>query len=118
MAWIKIAREEDFEGESMKVFMLDGWPVIVSKIDGKFYAVSAICTHMYAYLPSGTAKDGTITCPVHGAQYDLKTGKVVRNVSEPVKKITGKVSYDLNSYDVDVSDGDILVNMPAPEGLR
>lgn len=118
MVWIKIARETDFESESTKVFMLNRWPVIVSKIEGKFYAVSAICTHMYAYLPSGTAKDGIITCPVHGSQYDLKTGKVVRNVSEQVKKDTGKVAHDLNSYDVDVSYGDILVNMPVPEGVK
>lgn len=93
----------------MKVVMVNRKPVIVSRIDGRFYAVDAICTHMYAYLPSGTVKDGILTCPVHGAQYDLRTGKVVSNVQDQVKHDTGREAHDLGTYQVEVGGTEVFL---------
>lgn len=109
MALTKIATTGEFGENAMKIVMVGKKPVIISKIDGKFYAVDAICTHMYAYLPSGTVKNGIIRCPVHGAQYDLKTGRVVGNVSEQIKAYTGREAHDLGAYQVEVEGTDIFI---------
>jgi nitrite reductase/ring-hydroxylating ferredoxin subunit len=86
-------------------------PIIISKLDGKFYAVAAICTHMYGYLPSGAVKDGIITCPVHGAQFDLRTGKVVKDVPGMMKMASGgRGAHDLIAYEVEVNSEEIMVD--------
>jgi 3-phenylpropionate/trans-cinnamate dioxygenase ferredoxin subunit len=108
MSFNTIAKTSDFESKAIKTVMIGDKPVIISKLDGKFYAVDAICTHMQGYLPAGKIENACITCPVHHAQYDLKSGKMVKNVLGLVKMATGS-AVDLKSYELNVEDGDIKV---------
>ncbi|CAG8704640.1 7642_t:CDS:10, partial [Funneliformis mosseae] len=51
--------------------------VLVSKIDGQIYATSSKCTHYGAPLAKGVLSyDGRITCPWHGACFNVKTGDI------------------------------------------
>jgi 3-phenylpropionate/trans-cinnamate dioxygenase ferredoxin subunit len=62
----------------MKGFNMEGKDILVAKVDGKFYAAIGRCPHMQDYLSRGKLHGTIITCPVHGSQCDLKTGKVIR----------------------------------------
>jgi 3-phenylpropionate/trans-cinnamate dioxygenase ferredoxin subunit len=106
MAWHTIAKIGEFESESMKVVIIENRPIILSKLDGKFYAIDAICTHMPGYLPDGKVEEDCITCPLHHAQYDLKTGRMTKNVHGLYKVAIGG-ARDLNSYGLRIEGDEI-----------
>ena len=56
----------DFAGEQVAVF----------NVNGEFYAISDRCTHVGGSLSGGTVDGNIVTCPLHGAGFDLKTGNV------------------------------------------
>ena len=54
-----------------------GRPVALFNVDGTIYVIHGTCTHRGGPLGEG-ALDGTVvTCPWHGAQFDVTTGQVV-----------------------------------------
>ena len=52
--------------------------VLLSNIDGQFYAVSGSCTHYGATLADGVIDRISVRCPLHHACFDLRTGAVLR----------------------------------------
>ena len=47
-------------------------------VEGTFYAIGDTCTHRGGPLSEGAVNGTTVTCPWHGAEFDLKTGAVMR----------------------------------------
>ena len=64
---------------------------------------------MGGYLPIGKLENNNIICPVHGSQYDVKTGKLVQDVPFLLRIITGGGSNDLNSYEVEIKDESVFI---------
>ncbi|MFX0577035.1 non-heme iron oxygenase ferredoxin subunit [Nocardia nepalensis] len=53
----------------------DGWPpLLIYRVDGQIYATADICTHATASLSEGELEGHTIVCPVHWAEFDIRTG--------------------------------------------
>lgn len=62
----------------------------VGNVDGEFFAVTRRCRHLYADLADGTIdEEGCLTCPWHGAKYDVQTGRMVRGPQGIFAKIPG-----------------------------
>lgn len=56
-------------------FIVNGWPVLVTRDEGKVHAVINRCTHAAAQLaPEGRVRRGTVMCPLHGARFRLDNG--------------------------------------------
>jgi nitrite reductase/ring-hydroxylating ferredoxin subunit len=51
-----------------------GKPVAVFNVGGSYFAIGNTCTHQGAPLTDGTADSTAVTCPWHGARFDLRTG--------------------------------------------
>jgi siroheme decarboxylase len=60
-------------GES-KLVVVNGEQIALFNVDGTFYALSNRCSHARGPLVDGVVSDGSVTCPWHSAQFDLKTG--------------------------------------------
>ncbi len=60
-----------------------------------------ICTHEYARLSDGYQDAEIVECPLHQAQFDVTTGKVVY---EPAKQ-------DLRTYPVRLEGSDLFVDL-------
>jgi NADPH-dependent 2,4-dienoyl-CoA reductase/sulfur reductase-like enzyme/nitrite reductase/ring-hydroxylating ferredoxin subunit len=75
MSEFNIGKATDFlkEGE-MKRLDLDGTAVLVSRVEGNYYAVSGDCTHYGAPLDQGVLKGHTVMCPWHHACFDIRSG--------------------------------------------
>ncbi len=51
--------------------------LLVANVDGKFYAIGDRCGHMNASLSMGALNRHIVTCAMHGAQYDVTTGRKI-----------------------------------------
>src|SRR5713226_1152714 len=71
--------------------------VLLANVDGTFYALKDACGHRQATLSRGTLKGHVVECPLHFAEFDVRTGKL----------LSGPISEDVPSYAVLV-DGDVV----------
>jgi len=83
MAFVKGASVKDLEAGRMIGVEAGGKEIVVTNLEGKYYAIGNRCTHMSCVLSDGTLKGGNVTCPCHGSIFDAKTGSVVKG---PAKK--------------------------------
>ena len=60
-----------------RVLEVGGIAVLVCNDAGQLHAVAAMCSHALKPLAEGRVRAGTITCPVHGARFNLQTGKAL-----------------------------------------
>jgi len=65
-------------------------PWAVGNADGKYFAVTRRCRHLYADLADGTIDDdGCLTCPWHGSKYSVTSGRMVLGPQGGYAKIPG-----------------------------
>jgi 3-phenylpropionate/trans-cinnamate dioxygenase ferredoxin subunit/naphthalene 1,2-dioxygenase system ferredoxin subunit len=84
----------------MKGFDVAGERVLVAHIEGRWCAIGGICTHQIAYLEDGVLEPGRVSCPRHGAAFDLTTGDA----------LCAPADMPVPVYDVQLTDGRILVS--------
>ena len=54
----------------------DRWIMVVNA-NHRLFAVSGVCSHQVKPLWNGRVRNCKITCPVHGARFDLETGEAL-----------------------------------------
>ena len=80
--YVEVVKTTEIANRQMKHVEVNGKEILIAKIDGKFYALNDRCDHMNALLSMGNlANDNIVTCPFHGARFDIISGKKVK---EPV----------------------------------
>ncbi len=109
--FVTVAKEDEVGEGSMFGVMVAGNPILLSKIGGRIYAMDAVCSHYYGYLPRGDLKDHTVTCPVHKAQYDVATGKVLKNVPALMKLASRREATNLKVYEVEVVENSVRLRI-------
>jgi 3-phenylpropionate/trans-cinnamate dioxygenase ferredoxin component len=96
-AFVQVARLEDIApGELLRVEVA-GRLVCLANVDGAIYAVDDDCTHISGPLDQGELEGCVLTCPLHLARFDVRTGQVLR----------GPARDDLPTYRVRV-EGDAI----------
>ena len=75
--WETIAKASELPSRSMKHIEIKGKEIVIINLDGKYYAIYDRCGHMNAPLSMGTLNGKIVTCPLHGARFDVTTGKRV-----------------------------------------
>jgi 3-phenylpropionate/trans-cinnamate dioxygenase ferredoxin subunit len=81
---------------------IEGQPIVIFNIAGQFYAIADVCSHDDGPVGEGDLEDYCIVCPRHGAEFDVRTGKVI---SMPAV-------VDIPAYPVRVVDGIIQIGIP------
>jgi 3-phenylpropionate/trans-cinnamate dioxygenase ferredoxin component len=100
--WIEVAGVAEFEKMDRKLVELSPDKQIgVFKVDGEFFAINAWCSHEKASLLIGDVADHEVMCSLHGARFDLRTG---RHLSLPAVR-------PVASYPVRVEGGKVLVEI-------
>jgi 3-phenylpropionate/trans-cinnamate dioxygenase ferredoxin subunit len=110
MGFQRVAEIQEFEKIDKKLIELDDKMILLTKVEGHYYAISNKCPHMGGSLYKGSLQDGVITCPRHGAKYDAKTGK---GLGKPKILFLEFKMHDDRSYPVKVEGGDILIDINA-----
>jgi 3-phenylpropionate/trans-cinnamate dioxygenase ferredoxin subunit len=88
-------------GERLFVEIADT-PIVIFNIAGGYYAISDVCSHDDGPVGDGDLEGFNIVCPRHGAEFDVRTGKVV---SMPAV-------VDIPAYPVQIRDGMIYLGVP------
>lgn len=70
-----VARLDDLPEIGGKEVVVDGVRICLFKHDGQVFATSAECPHKQAPLACGWVENGTVSCALHGWQFDLGTGE-------------------------------------------
>jgi nitrite reductase/ring-hydroxylating ferredoxin subunit len=100
----KVANTSDLKEGGLLGVEIDNKKIVLSMVEGKVYAINAVCSHKGAPLDEGTLLGYDLKCPWHFALFDVRNGKV------SAKTVWAK---DLESYpvQVDQTSGDILINV-------
>src|SRR5258705_612183 len=69
--FIKVADLHEVQEGSLFPAEADGELICLTKLDGIVYAFTDDCTHISGPLNEGELEGCTITCPWHGAQFDV-----------------------------------------------
>jgi len=72
--WINVGLLDELPPGTHKVVDVDDVMIAVFNVDGKFYAIEDVCTHDGGILTGGPVNGCIITCPRHGATFDIRTG--------------------------------------------
>jgi len=85
--WVNVGTVEEIRPGSHKIMDVDGVMIAVFNVDGGFYAIEDVCTHDGGVLTGGAVNGCIITCPRHGATFDVRTGEALTAPAyEPVAK--------------------------------
>lgn len=97
--FVKVAETKDIASGTGILVELGGERIALFNENGTFYAIGDVCTHSGGPLSEGDVEGDVVTCPWHGAQFDIKTGEVMSPpATEPVQ-----------TYRVKVEGGDVLI---------
>ena len=102
MGKILAGKVSDITSGKMIMVSTDGKDILVTNVNGNYYAMDDTCTHAGASLSEGSLDGSTVTCPWHGSTWDCKTGKMIA---------FGVQLNDLSSYKVTVESDEIFVEV-------
>ena len=77
MGKVLVGKTSDITSGKMAMVSVDGKDILVTNVNGDYYAMDDTCTHAGASLSEGSLDNSTITCPWHGSTWDCKTGKMI-----------------------------------------
>ena len=100
MPFVRAAKIADLPSGTIHQFQVAGKAVALANVAGKFYAISDVCVHRGGPLGQGELHDTVVTCPWHGWQYDVTTGKVTQNPTMGVACYATEVRGDEIFMDV------------------
>jgi 3-phenylpropionate/trans-cinnamate dioxygenase ferredoxin subunit len=109
MNFVKVAQVSQLPQDQMMMVNLEGKQVLLANVDGAYYAIDNKCSHLGGSLAKGELIGSVVTCPKHGAQFDVTTGNTVGKAKIAMIKMQVK---DQESYQVKVEGTDILLGIP------
>jgi len=76
--FIRVARMEEIPPGRLLRVEVEGMLVCLAHVGGAIYAVGDDCPHIGGALSEGELDGCVLTCPVHLARFDVRSGRVLR----------------------------------------
>lgn len=93
----RVASVSDIAPGGRLSILVDDLPSLLVRIGDDYFAIEDVCSHDGQPLTNGPLRDCSITCPRHGARFDLRTGQpLCMPATEPI-----------STFEVEVRDGEI-----------
>jgi nitrite reductase/ring-hydroxylating ferredoxin subunit len=129
--FVDIADINEVLGGKMKYVQVGEKEILLANSEDKVYALCDRCSHMNAPLSMGAMNGKVVTCPMHGARFDVTTGKKVgepmaldpSKLPEPLPESLQKMfahsaeiqskikTYDQSTYETKVEGNRVKVRM-------
>lgn len=98
--FVKICKVSDIPERKGIRFEIEEYDLAIFKIDGEVFVISNICPHNHtAQMFNGYLMGHSISCPIHGWRFDLRTGKTLSNNS------------NIKTFETKIEDDYLLVNL-------
>jgi 3-phenylpropionate/trans-cinnamate dioxygenase ferredoxin subunit len=112
---VEIGNISEFKEGVMKEVLVQGREILLARVGDKYYATDNRCPHMGGKLSHGKLEGAIVTCPLHGSQFDLEDGRVVRwlkgsGVMSSIGKLF-KSPRQLTIYKVKIEGEKILIEI-------
>ena len=108
MSFVEIAQVNQVPVGTMKSFPVSGKQILIVNLEGNFYSIANECTHMGGDLSKGKLEGQNITCPRHGAKFDVTSGDCI--TFPKIAFFRPKIKNE-NAYEVKVEGNSIKVNI-------
>jgi len=99
--FVKVASTNEIASGQARLVNIKGKEIALFNIEGTFFALENACTHEEGPLAEGEIEGHEVTCPWHGARFDVRTGEV----------LCGPAYEDVARYNVRVTGTDIEVEL-------
>ena len=92
--FVKVASTDAIPAGQARMIEVNGKEIALFNVAGAFHAIDNTCTHVGGPLCEGAVEGVEVTCPWHGAVFDVTTGQVLgppaaSNVSSYLVRIEG-----------------------------
>ncbi len=98
---VKVAEVTELGPGEGKTVEVEGVSLALFNVDGTYFAIANACTHVGGSLGEGALIGKEVTCPLHGAQFDVTSGKV----------LGGPARSDVKSFSVSLEGDDVMVKV-------
>ena len=101
--FLKVAKLSEIREDRGKLVQVGELAIALFTRNGELFALNNVCAHQhFSLLHQGMVEGCTVTCPMHGWTYDMRTGKATTG--------EGRVAV----YNVKVQDSDVLIEVEEP----
>lgn len=77
MARIEVCKAGEIPDGKAKRIIVKRNPIAVFFTEGQYFAIDDTCTHAEVSLAGGFVEECEVSCPLHGARFDLRTGEAL-----------------------------------------
>jgi len=98
---VQVAEKKDLPAGSAKAVEVNGKQIALFNIDDEYYAIDDTCTHVGGSLSEGFVDGNEVTCPLHGATFDITNGKVT---GEPAEEGVKSYKVHIEGESISIED--------------
>ena len=99
--FVKAASTDEVAPGQARLVNVKGIEIVLFNIEGAFFALENACTHEEGPLAEGEVLGHEVTCPWHGAKFDIRTGEAL-----------GPPAYEaVTRYNVRITGTDIEIEL-------
>ncbi len=98
---VKVGEVTELEPGEARTVDVEGVSLALFNVDGAYFALANACTHVGGSLGGGALIGKEVTCPLHGAQFDVTCGKA----------LSGPARGDAKSFPVSLAGNDVIVEL-------
>lgn len=98
---IEVGHTNDLCVNQMKLLHIGDKRIVLGRTEEGYVAFDDHCTHRGGSLAGGTMICGTVQCPWHGSQFNVKTGCVT----------AGPAKENINVYKIEVIEGKLKLRL-------
>lgn len=102
LEFVEIAPASELPNGERLFLELEGRAIVLFNIAGQLFAIGDVCTHDDGPLGDGDLEGFNIVCSRHGAEFDVRTGRVMQMPAV----------VDIPAYPVKIVDEMIQIGMP------
>jgi len=101
MRFVPIANFSELPEGRARGYAIEGLAIALVRVGESVFAMDSRCPHAGGRLDRSTAVAFAITCPMHGARFDIRTGQCMN------------APYDnIRTFQTRISDGIVEIGFP------
>lgn len=100
--WLFAVNVSDLGNGDVRKISLNGTDVLICRYNNDFYAIENLCSHMDQPLENGKLNGCVLTCPFHGARFNIANGEA----------LSGPTRAPLSTFELRITNRKIFIRMP------